>query len=83
MNFPHSFKRLILLKEHGNFTKYPNETSKSRKLVLGFTGEFNNTQLNKEMKQLDVQNLLSKEMRRRHDAEQKIHRDELQTERME
>ena len=83
MTFPHSFKRLILLKQHGIFIKYPNETAKSRKLVLGFTGEFNNTQLNNEIKQQDVQNLLSKEQRRRHDAEQKIHRDELQTERME
>ena len=45
--------------------------------------EYVKTKSNLQVKLEDAQNLLSREQRRRHDAEQKVHRVELQMERME
>ena len=56
---------------------------KAENAVLHLTAECSDARLNYQIKQQDAQNLLSREQRRRHDAEQKVHRVELQIERME
>ena len=56
---------------------------KAENAVLHLTAECSDDRLNYQIKQQDAQNLLSREQRRRHDAEKKVHRVELQMERME
>ena len=67
----------------GNLQYFQIKLQKAENAVLCFIAQFSDTPLNNKIKLQDAQNLLSREQRQRHDAEQKIHRDGLQIEQME
>ena len=68
----------FLPKNKGISEHFQMKLQKADNAVLHHTAECSDAQLNYKIKQQDSQNLLSREQRRRHDAEQKAHRVELQ-----